>query len=139
MTEELKNKVLAGEEISQEEACCLMTEAPLDELKEAAHEITVKCASRVFDMCSIINAKSGHCPENCKWCAQSAHYQTHIETYPLVDKEECLRHARQNEEGGVKRFSLVTSGRRPTDKEIENYADISHTCVPIQLYACVLR
>lgn len=119
MTEELKNKVLAGEEISQEEACCLMTEAPLDELKEAAHEITVKCASRVFDMCSIINAKSGHCPENCKWCAQSAHYQTHIETYPLVDKEECLRHARQNEEGGVKRFSLVTSGRRPTDKEIE--------------------
>ena len=82
MTEELKNKVLAGEKISLKEACGLMTEVPLDELKEAAHEITVKCASRVFDMCSILNAKSGHCPENCKWCAQSAHYQTHIETYP---------------------------------------------------------
>lgn len=123
MVEELKNKVLADGMLSFEEACRLMAEAPLGELCEAAHEITVKKASRVFDMCSIINAKSGHCPENCKWCAQSAHYRTNIETYPLVAKEECLRHARQNEAGGVKRFSLVTSGRRPTDKEIDKLCE----------------
>lgn len=116
---ELKDKVCAGGSISLDEARWLIADAPFTELCDAAHEVTERCASRIFDLCSIINAKSGHCSENCKWCAQSRHYRTNAETYGIVPVEECLRHARYNEQQGVRRFSLVTSGRRPTAKEID--------------------
>ena len=119
MIERIEQAVYEGKPLQPEEVLRAVEETPLDELCEAAHRITVKCASRKFDMCSIINAKSGRCPENCKWCAQSAHYDTGVQVYGLVSEEECLRHARLNEEQGVKRFSLVTSGKRPSDKEVK--------------------
>ena len=119
MLESLKKKILSGQGICPEEALRLAEKAELRPLLDAAQEITVLCAPRRFDLCSIINAKSGHCPEDCKWCAQSAHYHTGIEEYGLVPKEECLRHASVNEASGIGRFSLVTSGRRLSDREVD--------------------
>lgn len=119
MIEKLKNDVLHRRPLTPGEVMRLADEAPLGALCDAAHEITVRMASRQFDMCSIINAKSGRCPENCKWCAQSAHYHTGISEYGLVDADECLRHAVHNERQGVRRFSLVTSGRRPSGRELD--------------------
>lgn len=119
MIERIEKAVYEGKPLQQEEVLRAVEETPLDVLCEAAHRITVRCASQKFDMCSIINAKSGRCPENCKWCAQSAYYDTGVQVYGLVSEEECLRHARLNEAQGVNRFSLVTSGKRPSDKEIK--------------------
>ena len=75
MIEELKERVLAGEQINRAEALRL-AEAPLKELTEAADEIRTRFCGRTFDLCTIINGKCGRCSEDCKYCAQSVHYQT---------------------------------------------------------------
>ncbi len=117
----LKDKILSGNLLSREEALSLCDVEPhmQDDLWNAAEEITKALCDKTFDSCSIINARSGKCPENCKWCAQSAHYKTRIDTYPLVSHEECMKTAELNRKAGIKRFSLVTSGRKMCGKDLD--------------------
>lgn len=119
MIQTLKNKVLQGCSFTPDEAIVLANEAGDEALYDAAHELTKALSSRHFNMCSILNAKSGLCSEDCKWCTQSVHHHTGVKVYGLVSQEECIDTARINEAEGVHRFSLVTSGRRPSDREID--------------------
>lgn len=109
----LEEKVLAGQDITRKEAHKLAELAGPDlyYLFAAASRIRDARAGKKVDLCSIINAKSGRCTENCKFCAQSAHYQTGVEVYDLLDEEAIFERARQMEAEGARRFSLVTSGR----------------------------
>lgn len=111
MISHLKDKILAGGQISDSEAYSLIEVADRELLYAAAEEITKALVPRQFDSCSIVNVKSGRCSENCMWCAQSAHYATGCETYDLMERDRCLAAARLNAQAGVKRFSLVASGR----------------------------
>ncbi|MBD5089903.1 MAG: biotin synthase BioB [Clostridiales bacterium] len=115
---ELKEKILAGYQINQKEAMELFKE-PLEELQEAADELRKYFCGNRFDMCTIVNGKCGKCSEDCKYCAQSAHYHTNLEeSYPLLSTEDMLQGAIQNKERGVLRYSIVTSGRKLSDEEV---------------------
>ena len=91
MSRTLISYIKEGRKVTLETVLKIAHETETDELYRAAAEITESCAPRKFDLCSIINAKSGRCPEDCKWCAQSAHYHTGAQEYGLVSEEECLR------------------------------------------------
>lgn len=144
MITKLKEKILSGGRLTKEEALSFENLKPeqYEELWAAAEEITKKFCPKEFDSCSIVNARSGKCSENCKWCAQSAHFKTKVDVYPLISKEECLRIAEYNRNQGIKRFSLVTSGRKMSgselDKACEYYKELNeiggmHLCASMGL------
>lgn len=116
--QQLKEKVLEGELISKKEALSLEQE-DLEELCTSADQIRAYFCKNIFDICTIINGKSGKCSENCKFCAQSSYYPTKVEEYPLLPKEDILKQALYNEERGVLRYSVVNSGRRASKEELD--------------------
>lgn len=119
---EKKNKVLQGQEISKQEALEL-SRMSLTPLCLAADEIRRRFCGDGFDLCTIVNGKSGRCSEDCKYCAQSAHYPTDAEQYPLLSSGELLQQALHQQDRGVLRFSIVTSGRRLSDGEVEQVCE----------------
>ncbi|MCI7691892.1 MAG: biotin synthase BioB [Oscillospiraceae bacterium] len=132
---ELKSKLLNGGKITRGEAISLIN-APLGELCAASDEIRERFCGDIFDMCTIINGKSGRCSENCKYCAQSAHYNTLCEDYPLLSAEKFVEGALYNYERGVLRYSIVCSGKRLSDSEVdslfESVREIKKAC-PIKV------
>lgn len=118
----LGNKVLEGEPVTKQEALKLY-EQPLDELSQKADEIRRHFCSNGFDICTIINGKSGRCSENCRFCAQSAHNHTAAAEYPLLPSEEIVAQAKVNDAQGVLRYSIVTSGRRLSDPEVDRMCE----------------
>ena len=120
--ESLKKKVLEGQQINREEALVL-AEMPLEILCRTADEIRRVFCGNEFDLCTIINGKSGKCSENCKYCAQSAFYHTDVERYPLMNAEELMAQAKNNSERGVPRYSIVTSGKKLSGQEVEEVCE----------------
>lgn len=109
----LGQKVLNGEDITFKEAEFLIN---IDDnntmlLLAMADKIRQKYAGDAVDCCAIINGRSGKCSENCKFCAQSAHYHTGVKEYPLLAEKEIFAAAKKAKEAGAVRFSIVTSGR----------------------------
>lgn len=137
MLEQLKTKVLSGNMVTREEALSLQ-HLKLDALCAAANEIRSRFCGNGFDICTIINGKSGRCTEDCKYCAQSAHYSVKIDEYPLLSTDTVVKEAAYNHSKGILRFSIVTSGKRLTDAEVDeicaNYRAIRQRC-PIALCA----
>lgn len=118
----LKERILSGGQIGREEALQLW-EANIQELCEAADEIRAVFCGNGFDLCTIINGKSGKCSENCKYCAQSVYFQTNVTEYPLLDTKEMVQQGIHNAKQGVLRFSIVTSGKRLSDLEVDQVCE----------------
>lgn len=123
--EALADKVISeGLGVSKEEAVNLIAYPDLDVLCDAADRITKAFHSNYFDSCSIVNARSGMCGEDCKWCAQTSRHETGCPTYNILDEEDTLRAARINQQNGIRRFSLVTSGRTVSDRDLDKFLRI---------------
>ena len=127
LIDDIKN----GKAISREEAIYL-TGIDTDKLADGADIIRKHFCGNSFDMCTIINGKSGRCSENCKYCAQSSHFATCSDEYPLLPTEKILEEALYNDEKGVLRYSVVTSGKRLSGAELdavcESYRAIRKSC-----------
>ena len=100
---------------------CLYSTA---ELCKAADAIRIKWCGNKIHTCSIVNARSGRCSENCKWCAQSGCHKTGIQEYERIPKEEALKSYAVNKSRGASCFSMVTSGRKVLSKDIEYFCGI---------------
>ncbi|WP_330399773.1 biotin synthase BioB [Peptostreptococcus faecalis] len=132
---ELKEAILNGY-LATKEDIEILKESKLSDLISAAKIIRDYYHNNNFDFCTIINAKSGKCSENCKFCAQSSYYITGIEEYGVIDREFALKSAISCYNSGISRFSLVTSGKTLNKKEFEKvcriFSYIKENC-PIHL------
>jgi len=116
-------KIKSGGDASYEEILTLVKESPREELFDLADRLRTLFLGKKFETCSIMNARSGRCSENCKWCSQSAHHKTSINIYPLVSKEEALDFGKTFDKNNVTRFSLVTSGRTIAEADTQKVVD----------------
>lgn len=110
--QKMADKVLAGGVVDADEALKLSQATGSDRylLFAEASRIRDHFVGNTVFLCSIINAKSGRCAENCAFCAQSAHHDTGVPVYPLVDEDEMVRCAALAEENGAGCYGIVTSG-----------------------------
>ncbi len=118
----ITDKILNGYNISFKEAkqIYLSKNILLFDLLWAANKVREKFKRNKIELCSIVNAKSGNCSQDCKFCAQSGHNRAEIERYPLLREDEIMNAARSAVENKATCFGIVTSG-----KEINNAKEIS--------------
>jgi len=109
---ELGNKILAGQVITREEALALtkLEGADILVLGSMAAKIRERFAGNRVDLCSIINARSGACSEDCKFCAQSTRHLTGAPVFPLIDEDRIVERAKEMEKAGAHHFDIVTAG-----------------------------
>lgn len=130
---EITTQVLAGEALSPEQAMVLVEVEDLAELLVGAEKIRSHFCGQRVDLCSIVNAKSGRCAENCAFCSQSQHHNTDAPIYPLQQPQKLIDAAKRAEQNGVRCFSLVTSGTRiqageELDSLLNVLEQIAHQC-----------
>lgn len=115
----LADEIIAGRRISRQNDLNMFLTCDLKKLCEGADRIREHFIGDKVDLCSIINGRSGSCPEDCKYCAQSVHNRTSCEIYDFLPEEKILEACKLNESEGVDRFSIVTSGRALSGEEFE--------------------
>lgn len=127
LIDSVKKKALERIDVDRQEGIELLemcdSEEVLEKLFEASREVHSYFNQNRFNLCSIVSGKHGSCSEDCKFCAQSAHYNTGIETYGLKEYTEILGSAGEVEREGVRRFSIVTSGKKLRSGEFLKVVD----------------
>lgn len=96
----------------------------LEDLIEISSLLTEKNFENKVEFCSLISARTGKCSQNCKYCAQSSHYRTDIETHPLVSLEDVRNTAQDARKNGASRFAIVTSGKTPDESDFDVMLDM---------------
>ena len=115
----LADEIIGGRRITREDDLNMFLTCDLKELCQGADKIREAFVGEKVDLCSIINGRSGRCPEDCKYCAQSAHNHTACEIYDFLPEEKILEACKMNESEGVNRFAIVTAGRALSGDEFE--------------------
>ncbi len=126
---QIADEIIKGRRLTREDDMDFLLEDKLEEVCEGADQIRAYFCGEKVDFCTIVNGRGGRCSEDCKFCAQSGHYTTGAEVHKFLEPDELVADAKANELEGVKRYSIVTSGRdlRGTDleKALEAYQRLS--------------
>jgi len=121
---DILEKIENNQNISKEDAFFILNlnKKFLPDLLYFASFVRNKFFENKISTCSIINAKSGQCSEDCKYCAQSSHFNTNVTVYDLKEKNEILNTAFEENKRSL-RFSIVTSGKKINHKDFEKIKD----------------
>lgn len=114
---EKMNEIMSGRKISYEDGLRLINSKDILTLAECANNLTRKYNGDNVDIETLINAKSGRCPEDCSFCAQSSFYNTNIEKYPLLSSKDILLQAKQAKEEGANSFCIVCAYKSPPEND----------------------
>ena len=120
----LTDEIIAGRRLNKNDDLNDFITVDLDKFSQGADKIRKAFVGNKVDLCTIINGKSGKCGENCKFCAQSAHNHTNCDVYSLLDYESIYKEAKSNQDEGVDRFAIVTSGKSPSEEDFEKLLEI---------------
>jgi len=134
----LQEKVISSGSLSREEALSIaeMPGSQIFSLIASANTIRDHFRGKTVGLCAIFSAKSGACSEDCAFCAQSSKSRATIDIYPLLQKEKIIEQALEAKKSGVKRFSVVTSGRKISGKNLASVADIVSDVKKLGLLPC---
>ncbi len=116
--------VVEGLPATVEEALELNRSYSTAELSSSADLIRAKWCGDKIHTCSIVNARSGRCSENCKWCAQAKCHKTGVREYEHIPQAEVFRAYNSNKQRGASCFSMVTSGRKVLGRDLEFFCNI---------------
>jgi len=117
-------RVLDGDHLDRTDAIALLAQ-PVDDLAAAADSVRATLGDDTVDACSIVNAKAGNCAEDCGFCAQSAHFDTGIDTHDLLDPEKILDAAKRAERDGAQRFGIVVAEKGVSkEKRPDEWANV---------------
>lgn len=120
----IADEIISGRRLSRSDDLSFLFTADLGSLCSEADRIRSQLCGNRASLCTIINGRSGRCPENCKFCAQSARHCTDIVEYGFLSEDVILTECRQNKAKGVHRFSIVTAGRALTGDDFEKAISI---------------
>ena len=115
----LAAEIIQGRRLTRLDDLTPLLQAGLEDLCAGADQIRKALRGAGYELCTIINARSGRCGEDCTFCAQSCHHQTQAQEYPFLEVEEIVRQGKRVEAAGVQRYSLVTAGRAVTGPELD--------------------
>lgn len=116
---QLAKEIIDGRRMTREDDLSVFVSCDLKELCEGADLIRAHFIGDKVDLCAIINGRSGKCPEDCKYCAQSAYHHTDCEVYDFLEEDVITQACKMHEREGVDRFSIVTAGKALTGEEFE--------------------
>ncbi|MEW6418755.1 MAG: biotin synthase BioB [Nitrospirota bacterium] len=138
MLKHLEEKILSGVPISKEDAFYIADISGLDifDLFVSANKIRNLFRGNTIGLCAIVNAKSGACSEDCSFCAQSVKSRAKIDVYPLLKKELVIQKATEAKDSGANRFSIVTSGRNVSVKDLLDITNMISGIRQIGLIPC---
>lgn len=120
------------------EAAKTIFELPFAELVYRAQTVhRENFPSNRMQMSTLLNIKTGRCPEDCAYCPQSGHYDTGLKKAPLMDKAQVIEAAKQAKEGGSTRFCMGAAWRSPRESELETVCEMIEEVKKLGLETCV--